>query len=666
MSTIFSRNSTNETKTEKYNITQGRPDVIDNDLAKDLNSYRFWGRFTLRPEPVNTPGKNEQGKVENPELLSMTGTKSLFNNVNAVPFNTLFQINNNAPLTDNQIIRKRIRMRGDCSVRELVRASKAGEMGRSIYNYSDFMYCKYLGRMSNNYLVTLRRFPYPVDDNITYIKQNYQAERQVKQPMPDIGRLVTWMGTPGNGMSNILKYSVLMPYKEMTADIQELNGSQAESGGLLGSIMNLSSPSYVSETVQGRAGASTIGVAKGLTASLLPSNKNFNARGVFNSSIANTHSNASENQSWRYHIDQSKPYGPVDVISKTHIRQSGKEGGLEFNQEISLVFDYELRSYDNINTKAAFLDLIGNILAVTYTNGKFWGGGFHQNGVSQSNAFTNLALWNLGKDGKPVTLSSLGDSILTSISQIGAAFNNGKPISSGGDLVNAMKNLASSLGNILLGGALNALGRPQKQALNSLLSPAPVGLWHLTIGNPKHPIMSMGNMILTGVDISHYGPLGLDDFPTGIKVEIKLKHAKPRDIGGIERMYMFGDYRIYSPMGKYVMDMYNNASAYKQNTSKDTSNTVEATNKLDAVNKDGVKTSTEYKQTNEETKKILMKFFGDTDSKRILWAGDEGFMGSQKAITAEEAAEHERQLANATNKDKNGSQTTSGTQPSAS
>lgn len=37
-------------------------------------------------------------------------------------------------------------------------------------------------------------------------------------------------------------------------------------------------------------------------------------------------------------------------------------------------FSYKLRAYDNINPKSAFLDLLGNILTVTYRKGTFWGG----------------------------------------------------------------------------------------------------------------------------------------------------------------------------------------------------------------------------------------------------------------------------------------------------
>jgi hypothetical protein len=118
---------------------------------------------------------------------------------------------------------------------------------------------------------------------------------------------------------------------------------------------------------------------------------------------------------------------------------------------------------------------------------------------------------------------------------------------------------------MLIGGILNKLGRPHKIAFHSMLSPMPTGPWHVTIGNPKNPIMMMGNMIMDSAEIEHYGPLGLDDFPTGIKVTVKLKHGKPRDQIGIEKMYLMGDNRIYLPAGKDIIKLYSECKDYKNN-----------------------------------------------------------------------------------------------------
>ena len=94
----------------------------------------------------------------------------------------------------------------------------------------------------------------------------------------------------------------------------------------------------------------------------------------------------------------------------------------------------------------------------------------------------------------------------------------------------------------------DTLGRPQMYAFNSILTGDNTGLWHVTIGNPRNPIAVMGNMILTDAKVTQYGPLGMDDFPTGLKVTVTLKHARPRDMVDIQKMYTRGIAAIYTPI----------------------------------------------------------------------------------------------------------------------
>ena len=101
------------------------------------------------------------------------------------------------------------------------------------------------------------------------------------------------------------------------------------------------------------------------------------------------------------------------------------------------------------------------------------------------------------------------------------------------------------VGQLIRGQLKNALGRPSFYAFDSLLPGGLSGLWHLTIGNPKNPIAAIGNLILDSAEITHSGPLGIDDFPTELTVVVKLKHAKPRDITTIGQMYTKGERGIY-------------------------------------------------------------------------------------------------------------------------
>ena len=509
-----------------------REDIFDYDALRSLNTYRNWGSFGAPIQKI----EDKDGDKE----LTNKSIKSLFNPVYSVGYNQFMQVRQNAPILDMPETREEASMGKDCSIKSLVEASQKNMLGRSVYSYADFMYCKHLGKLSNNYLVTLRRFPFPAGDHINYsdpFVHNDKTYKETEKHNPDIGRLVTWMGTPGNDMSKILSWSIQMPFKEMKSGIEDAGDSGGDGGGVLGTFLNATTNStYRNQMVKGYAGGATFGYMSRITG---PAGKIFSA---------GSNPPYAGNMGFQ---DHNKVYGPVDVIASTHIR----DVGLNFTHDIELVFDYELRSYDGINGKAAFLDLLGNILAVTYANGAFWGGAYRGTGASQSNVFANLPIYKL--DGN------------SSFSDVVSAFtNSGQQIISSlggntGDILKSAENIISTLAkgafSALLGAGLNAMGRPQKHGVASLLSPMPVGFWHLTVGNPWNPIMTIGNLILDGATIEQYGPLGLDDFPTGLKVTVKLKHGKPRDAAQIEHMFMQGENRIYTPANSEVLEMYRTA-----------------------------------------------------------------------------------------------------------
>lgn len=556
-------------------------------------------------EPV-IAGK--EGSNVKKEGVKAYGVKSLFNNVNAVPIMEPVRKANNALLLDTPDNRRSQRDRSVCTIKELVRASGAGEMGRAIYNYSDFMYCKHLGKIPNNYLITLRRFPFPCGDYITYTMPNSSNEKETQGHLPDIGRLVTWMGTPGNDMSNILKYSYKMNWKPLDAKIQEEQDHGDSSGGIMNKIFNSFDSKYQQQVAEGVASGSSV---VGYAGELFESTKIGGGISKFLGGSADAPYSSGR---WLQMYDQNKTYGPIDVIAKTNIR----DRGLEFEQTVTLVFDYELRSYDGINGKAAMLDLLGNILAVTYSMGTFWGGSIRMYGAHQSNLFANLPLFQSGTNMSNVvergkdSFKSLTDSIM-------GMYNNQQGGTWYEKLGGMMKSIGGGFGNMLLGGLLNKLGRPHKMAFDSFLSPRPTGPWHLTIGNPKNPILSMGNMILKSAEIEHYGPLGLDDFPTGLKLTVSLEHGKPRDTIGIEQMYLAGNNRIYAPMGRDIERMYNESKTYKGDEDKEKifssfGEMLEPTKNLDSK-KDEVNT--------------YMKFFGTTNMKFISRSSAEAMFGAE-------------------------------------
>jgi hypothetical protein len=466
----------------------------------------------------------------------------------------------------------------DCSIQTLVNLSGGfgaepgtepmtfgkNSLGRAKYRWADFMYCKDLGKVSNNHLITLRKFNAPIGDNINkWGKGNSQA--------PDVGRLISWFGTDDNKLEDICKYNYKASWKKLESEIQRIKSKEDNTQGkALPSLINLANPQYLKAVKHGIAGAnntflSWLGEKSGI----------MSADGGY------------QNDSDYYHRDKNKVYEPKNTIRDTHIY----EGALTFNQDITLNFSYKMRAYDGINQKAAFLDLLGNILEVTYKRGKFWGGSISFEGAPRNDAGWKKAnqmiddlVGGVKKVGTQLFSMPMEDwgQIFNGTNLMNAFGSLGEEL---GDLANSAKevvgdalkgdfggvkkaltsNNAKAIGEAMLGMMKNKLGRPQVYAMESLLSGAPVGLWHLTVGNPRNPIMTIGNLILENAVVQHSGPLGIDDFPTEIKVTVTLKHAKSRDITDISKMYTGGMGDIYHGFNgkefkKYFSDVWTNGA----------------------------------------------------------------------------------------------------------
>lgn len=443
----------------------------------------------------------------------------------------------------------------DCSIKNLVNLSKLEKspLGQARYKYTDFMYCADVGKVSNNHMITLRKFAAPVGDNIF---SGVVDLNDLHQQNGDIGRMITWFDTEDNRLEDIIQYNYSVGWKEYNSEIETKESQEGtDQTGILGKAVMFTGNSWYKYFKEGTASAPwTPGKLQGIHKMWVGQHAgDTNYPGMFGSMY-----------------DQHKIYEPKDTIRSTHIY----DGELKFNQEFTLTFKYKLRAYDGINPKSAALDLLGNVLSVTYRKGTFWGGEQRIIGP-QPNAkgwnFANKLLSSTGNFGGTM-LQSIMSGTATS-NTITSAFSNFLSKSGLSNIVENIKSksaevvdkiksdgwkgaaeeitkVAKSPGvsSVLTGAVKNLVGRPYLYAFNSLLTGDPVGLWHVTIGNPLNPIMCMGNMIITDTKIQQSGPLGFDDFPTEMKVSVTLKHATPRDMVDISKMYTKGINAIYMPM----------------------------------------------------------------------------------------------------------------------
>ena len=454
----------------------------------------------------------------------------------------------------------------NCTVNNLVRLSRkpTSILGNAKYKYADFMYCKELG-MPNNHLITLRRFAIPVGDNIYYNMRATESDRNMNSG-PDIGRMLCYFGGEDNKLEDILSFSFSSSYEEMKSSIEQLKSQEDDKESFLGSILNTMSPDYNKNVLQSTAGGNNV---IDWIINKIP--QGVNSPWYKDNAVA-----LGEN------YDKHKVYEPKNTIRSMHVYN----GELTFKHDFTLTFSYKLRGYDNINPKVAMLDLIGNILTTTYNKGSFWGGkseilgaqpnvsGWNKANKMIDGAFDEMGEFISGLGNGTTDLSAILGNISNFCGQIvGNLTDSAKEIIEGGfagvsdKLLQVIKKYG--IQDSVKGSLKNILGRPQIYQFQSLLTGDNTGMWHVTIGNPLNPIACIGNLFVSDVKMQTLGPLGLDDFPTELKVTVSLSHARPRDSVNIQKMFTKGGMSIYIPMLSGVENTFYRSAELKKGTDND-------------------------------------------------------------------------------------------------
>lgn len=376
------------------------------------------------------------------------------------------------------------------------------------YRYQDFVYLKWWKKIPLNYMVTLRRYTAPCIDSVGSAEE---ARGEIsKDKLLPAATAITFLGDDaGNKLSTIVgPIEAGLKWKDVKADVWEVsfNGSRASADSPapgLAKVLGL--------VTKGAAGAKA------------------------------TPDNGTPLDPYNNGPYANKIIGPVTVIDAVKAR----ERGVNFKHDISLVFEYSARSIGGINTKAAMLDIIGNLMVLTYNEAQFWGGMNRHMPMGQGGDLDPFLGGPAGRSawlrGDPEGFfKAVGDQFLSAFDVIGDMFNKFFE-----DPIGGLKDLAGKgMSTYMKLNTTSAKG--QMQGIHSLLTGAPVGEWHLTVGSPLNPMMMIGNLICTGIKIEFGEELGPDDFPTELKATITLEHGMARDRAGIESMFNRGQGRLYS------------------------------------------------------------------------------------------------------------------------
>ena len=405
------------------------------------------------------------------------------------------------------------------------------------YGFQDFVSCEHYGQISNDYMITLRRFPYPIGDDILNVKELDDKGKEIDTGQPDLARAITWLSPKlGNNLGEILGFGTGFGWKDVESSVQTATAASGQKQrGKLGGIIDGSKMGSAIE-----AGINGYSASQAAT---------IREKGQYDP-LGETYPNM--------------VYGPLNAIKNVLARD---DKGLKFDSEFNLTFYYDLRGSDfgdATSPRVLFMDTLSNLLALTYNNAPFWGGATRYQGSGH-----------VGKPFGDFKKLQSGDyagflgSLATQLkSSLGAAFDDIGKAASGlmsGKGINALGD-SKIMDNIIGGGLMKMFNSPQGgETIRAFLTGDPTGQWHITVGNPMSPIMVCGNLALQDSKFEFDGPLGYEGFPTKLKVTLKLKPGRPRDKSEIESMFNQGRGRMYlqpDALGAVDVNEMNDVSAY--------------------------------------------------------------------------------------------------------
>ena len=456
---------------------------------------------------------------------------------------------------------------------DLINWSLTDSRGRFPYMFQDFVFCKYWNRIENNRMITLRRYPAPVVDAVEpanyedgysmtqAVEPSYEGAKVKNVPFAPLSTAVTYFGEgTGNSLKDLLSFAYQYNWEELNSEVWDTTSSQIEEGDILNGEAHW---------LSGGIGviAKSIGILHDL-------------KGVEN--INSKHALGLPPDPYSTGPYENRILGPVNVINNVYKRKRG----LTFKHDsLTISFEYVARPIAHVNNKAIMLDLLANILAMTYSSGAFFGGAHRYrtenpaiypwrntnslNKIYQGKLFGKDSAWNdvLGDVFNESNKNWIMDFAKGITDAVKAVANDVLAAVLGTNQTEGEKSendKAKSRGKLLLDKTFSTAGRavaakflknkqaPWLQGAKAILTGEPIGDWHLTIGNPLNPIAMIGNLIVTDSKIEFSDELGPDDFPLGFKASITLQHGMGRDKDSIESMFNKGSGRIYILPDEFV------------------------------------------------------------------------------------------------------------------
>ena len=235
--------------------------------------------------------------------------------------------------------------------------------------------------------------------------------------------------------------------------------------------------------------------------------------------------------------------------------EEGAGSGLKADIEVEMEVEYEQKFINGVDPTAVYYDIIANALTFGTSESRFQ---FRGDKVSRFSKFLD-DLGSGNPDRVKIALTTFIAAIQNALSGIAKKLKefivrerdkreeaekaqrereksgteeSANSESTPSPLESAYSTVQNIIEQIALSTIAGLVGKYKVRIIGIVnsLTGTPSAPWHVTIGNPKRPIFSSGDMLVTDVTVTMGKLLAFNDLPSSIKINFTLKNARP--LGG--------------------------------------------------------------------------------------------------------------------------------------
>lgn len=413
----------------------------------------------------------------------------------------------------------------DISTNSIINYTNNVDLPALKLNPAHFVYLKDYGVYPNNRLLICRRFPSPVENDLTaYSNTVTGVSSSTLSVMSPLSTIVSWVS---DSADNFFSFESSETWEGAKIDdpVKELSDIFNK---VIGKVMPFTPGGEMGGGIGAIAGAFPMG---GISETLETTIMNY---------LLGTEGNQATNFNY-------------DNLHKGNPNFMGESSYRNVNSIVSKIsipvkVVYEMKYIPTIDPTIAFMDVVQNILRFSSSQSVFYlsqSGGDKINDIIEK--FKNGDWQGIIGD----ILETIVRSVKDLIGKFTDLYKKGEKVvekAFGGDLsVEEMSSLSNSIVSALSAISRSALARYRIE-FNKII-PAMTGFasapWHVTIGNPKNPFFSSGDMIVEGGKVTFGNIMGFNDLPTRIEFEFTIKSARNLGIQEIFDKFNVGAGRQY-------------------------------------------------------------------------------------------------------------------------